>query len=66
MSNMIVSPEPILWRKARKFCRLEGKPQIDAAVQCTFVQGVVNPHMCGVGGYVLLNLRLASGQLGHL
>jgi gamma-glutamyltranspeptidase / glutathione hydrolase len=62
MSNMIVSPEPIAVEEGAKVLQAGGNA-IDAAVTCAFVQGVVNPHMCGVGGYALLNLRLASGEL---
>jgi gamma-glutamyltranspeptidase/glutathione hydrolase len=39
---------------------MEGGNAIDAAVTCAFVQGVVNPQMCGLGGYALLTLQLAG------
>ncbi len=62
MKNMIVSPEPVAVEAGFKVLQ-HGGNAIDAAVTCAFVQGVVAPHMCGLGGYALLTLRLANGQV---
>ena len=61
MPGMIVAPQPIAVEKGAKVL-MEGGNAIDAAVTCAFVQGVVNPQMCGIGGYILLNLHLADSQ----
>lgn len=42
---------------------MEGGNAIDAAVTCAFVQSIVSPQMCGVGGYVLLNAHLANSSI---
>jgi gamma-glutamyltranspeptidase/glutathione hydrolase len=52
MNGMIVAPEPIAVEAGARVL-LEGGNAVDAAVTCAFVQGVVNPQMCGVGGYAL-------------
>jgi gamma-glutamyltranspeptidase/glutathione hydrolase len=61
-NNMIVGPEPAAVEAGAAILRAGGNA-VDAAVACAFVQGVVNPQMCGVGGYCLLNLRLADGRM---
>src|SRR3954451_22829479 len=52
MKGMIVAPEPIAVESGARVL-MEGGNAVDAAVTCAFVQGVVNPQMCGVGGYAL-------------
>jgi len=52
MRGMIVAPEPIAVETGARVL-MEGGNAVDAAVTCAFVQGVVNPQMCGVGGYAL-------------
>ena len=59
MSSMIVAPQPTAVEEGAKVL-MGGGNAVDAAVTCAFVQGVVNPQMCGVGGYILLNLHLAG------
>src|SRR5262245_33757984 len=61
MSSMIVSPEPVAVEEGAKVLQAGGNA-IDAAVVCAFVQGIVNPQMCGIGGYALFNLHLANGE----
>ena len=63
MSGMIVAPQPAAVEAGARVL-MNGGNAIDAAVTCAFVQGVVAPHMCGVGGYTLLTLHLASPRLG--
>ena len=41
---------------------IAGGSAIDAAVTCAFVEGVVNPMNCGIGGYALATLHLASAS----
>src|SRR5215211_4472580 len=52
MKGMIVAPEPIAVEAGARVL-MEGGNAVDAAVTCAFVQGIVNPQMCGVGGYAL-------------
>src|SRR5262249_22280076 len=52
MKGMVVAPEPSAVEAGARVL-LEGGNGVDAAVTCAFVQGVVNPQMCGVGGYAL-------------
>ncbi len=59
MPNMIVAPQPIAAEEGARVL-MEGGNAIDAAVTAGFVQGVISPHMCGIGGYVVLNLHQAD------
>jgi len=58
MSGMIVAPQPAAVEEGAKVL-MKGGNAIDAAVACAFVQGVVSPQMCGIGGYALLTMSLA-------
>lgn len=62
MSGMIVAPQPIAVEEGAKVL-MHGGNAVDAAVTCALVQGVVDPQMCGLGGYLLLTLRLADGRV---
>ncbi|HVH63029.1 MAG TPA: gamma-glutamyltransferase [Candidatus Dormibacteraeota bacterium] len=46
---MIVCPQPIAAEAGLDVLRRGGNA-VDAAVACAFVQGVVDPQMCGIGG----------------
>ena len=61
MPNSIVAPQPIATEAGAKVL-MNGGNAIDAAVTCAFVQGVVDPHSCGIGGYALLTMHLADGS----
>jgi gamma-glutamyltranspeptidase/glutathione hydrolase len=59
MHNIIVGPQPIAVEEGARVL-MRGGNAIDAAVTCAFVQAIVDPHSCGVGGYACANLHLAS------
>jgi gamma-glutamyltranspeptidase / glutathione hydrolase len=59
--NAIVAPQPIAVEEGAKVL-MAGGNAIDAAVTCAFVQGILDPQMCGIGGYACLNLHLAEGN----
>jgi gamma-glutamyltranspeptidase/glutathione hydrolase len=60
MPNAIVAPQPVAVEAGANMF-MEGGNAVDAALTCALVQAVVDPHMCGVGGYVTLNIHLADG-----
>lgn len=65
MPSAIVAPQPTAVEAGAKVL-MRGGNAVDAAVTAAFVQAVVDPQMCGVGGYALVNLHLAgqSGSIG--
>jgi gamma-glutamyltranspeptidase / glutathione hydrolase len=65
MLNCIVAPQPPAV-EAGAMVLQRGGNAVDAAVTAALVQGVVDPQMCGLGGYALVNLHLAeeSGSNG--
>jgi gamma-glutamyltranspeptidase/glutathione hydrolase len=54
---MIVAPQPIAVEAGAEVL-MDGGNAVDAAVTCAFVQSVVSPQMCGIGGYAILTLHL--------
>ena len=59
--NAIVAPQPLAVEEGAKVL-MAGGNAIDAAVTCAFVQAIVDPHSCGIGGYACLNLYLAGSR----
>ncbi len=59
--NAIVAPQPLAVEEGAKVL-LRGGNAIDAAVTCAFVQGILDPQMCGIGGYALLSFYSAAEQ----
>ncbi len=57
MPGMIVAPQPEAVEQGAKVLAAGGNA-FDAALACAWVQFLVDPHSCGVGGYLLLNCRL--------
>lgn len=59
--NAIVAPQPLAVEEGAKVL-LRGGNAVDAAVTCAFVQGILDPQMCGIGGYALLSYYSAKEQ----
>lgn len=55
MRGMIVAPQPDAVEEGAKIL-LAGGNALDAAVTCAFVQWIIDPQMCGLGGYMVLHL----------
>lgn len=53
MPAMIVAPQPSAVEEGAKVLKAGGNAY-DAALACAFVQFLLDPHSCGVGGYLLL------------
>lgn len=64
MSSMIVAPNPAGVEEGAKVLK-QGGNAIDAALTCAFVQGIVNPQMCGIGGYALLSIHVPGQKAGE-
>ncbi len=59
MPGMIVAPQPRAVEHGAEVLA-QGGNAFDAALACAFTQGVIDPHSCGVGGYLLLTCRPAD------
>jgi gamma-glutamyltranspeptidase/glutathione hydrolase len=59
MPNAIVAPQPLA-AEAGAQVLMAGGNAVDAAVAAAFVQGIIDPHMCGIGGYMLAVLHTAE------
>jgi gamma-glutamyltranspeptidase/glutathione hydrolase len=53
MPAMIVAPQPLAVEEGAKVLQ-QGGNAYDAALACAFMQFILDPHSCGVGGYLLL------------
>ncbi|MBN1399985.1 MAG: gamma-glutamyltransferase family protein, partial [Anaerolineae bacterium] len=60
MPSMIVAPQPLAVEEGAKVL-MSGGNAIDAAATSAFVQSVLDPHSCGIGGYAILSMHLARG-----
>ena len=56
MPGMIAAPQPEAVEVGAKVLA-DGGNAFDAALACAFVQFVVDPHSCGVGGYLVLTSK---------
>src|SRR6266702_1205746 len=59
MPGLITAPQPPAVEEGAKVLAAGGNA-VDAAVTCAFVQFVIDPHSCGIGGYAILNAHLAG------
>jgi len=57
MPGMNVAPQPEAVEQGAKVLSAGGNA-FDAALACAWIQFLVDPHSCGVGGYLLLNCWL--------
>jgi gamma-glutamyltranspeptidase/glutathione hydrolase len=61
MPAMIVAPQPMAVEEGAKVLQRGGNAY-DAALACAFTQFILDPHSCGVGGYLLLTHHPAGAQ----
>ncbi|MBM3947306.1 MAG: gamma-glutamyltransferase, partial [SAR202 cluster bacterium] len=59
MPGMIVAPQPPAVEAGARVLAAGGNA-FDAALACAWVQFLVDPHSCGVGGYILLTCHPAG------
>src|SRR6202165_3840807 len=57
---IIVAPQPLAAEVGLEVMRRGGNA-VDAAVTCAFVQGVIDPQMCGIGGCGVMLVHDAKG-----
>lgn len=61
MPSAIVALHPVAVEAGARVL-MAGGNAIDAAITCAFVQGIVEPHSCGMGGYCTLTYQPAGGR----
>ena len=59
MRGMITAPQPLAVDAGAKVLA-EGGNAVDAALAAAFVQMVVTPRSCGVGGFGMMNIHTAA------
>ena len=61
MPGMIVAPQPDAV-EAGAHILANGGNAFDAAVACAGVQFLIDPHSCGIGGYMVMAYHLANTE----
>lgn len=61
MRGMVVAPQAPAVEEGVKALKRGGNA-VDAAITTAFVQMVIDPQMCGVAGFGVANVRMASGD----
>jgi gamma-glutamyltranspeptidase/glutathione hydrolase len=61
MPAMICAPQPLAVEEGAKVL-MQGGNAYDAALACAFMQFILDPHSCGLGGYLLLTHHRAESQ----
>ncbi len=61
MPGMIVAPQPLAVEAGALMLKSGGNA-FDAALTCAAVQFLLDPHSCGVGGYLVMTYHLADKQ----
>ncbi len=64
MPGMIVAPQPLAVEEGAKVLAAGGNAY-DAALTCAAVQGVIDPHSCGLGGYLVMTCWPAESTEPH-
>lgn len=59
MPGMIVAPQPLAVEEGARVLAAGGNA-FDAALACAAVQFLVDPHSCGVGGYLVMTCNLGD------
>ncbi len=61
MPAMIVAPQPLAVEEGAKVL-MQGGNAYDAAIACACMQFILDPHSCGLGGYLLLTHHNAQAR----
>lgn len=59
--GMVVAPQPIAVEAGVEILR-QGGNAVDAAIATAFAQGIVDPHMCGIGGFGSMLVYTSADQ----
>jgi gamma-glutamyltranspeptidase/glutathione hydrolase len=61
MPAMIVAPQPLAVEEGAKVLKRGGNAY-DAALACALMQFILDPHSCGIGGYLLLTHHSSGAE----
>jgi len=61
MKGMVVAPQPLAAEEGAKILG-QGGNAIDAAIATAFTQAIVDPQMCGIGGWGMMTIYLAESK----